>query len=438
MWKEWELKSPQVQLYLAIKDGNEEKIRSALGEHHRKFVEHFQFEEPVGRGIYENGIFMDTAILSGRRSIVKLLLELGFKPVFFHGSGGQHAGSLDQAVDREYYQESREIWEQVTYDSEIRLKDMAPGRVVWPIADDNLFRMQIEAMEDISSIEIVRIIRKGEEGTRFPYGMQIEVTPVLFTLLTGNRKRLCWLLSQGARLDAWWPERRERSLKPLLNPFDEEPNWCATVLEAAILSGNPELVDIVLEKSGKEALYWAGHTVEGVGKRWFPKFRQCGRAWESCGHRLYRMERAVNFAGRPMWEYLWKYYGDSLSNIPIYSVLDMGGGALADLLFERLRAQGAGSSHMAELERWAGKYLKWSRKPKHAWDIRQYFSRHREWYSSHMGEAGEDLRAFLMGIGWHAWSWCIVGKFNRREPGWFEFPELLAGFSVDISALLQW
>ena len=381
---------------------------------------------------------MDTAILSGRRSIVKLLLELGFKPVFFHGSGGQHAGSLDQAVDREYYQESREIWEQVTYDSEIRLKDMAPGRVVWPIADDNLFRMQIEAMEDISSIEIVRIIRKGEEGTRFPYGMQIEVTPVLFTLLTGNRKRLCWLLSQGARLDAWWPERRERSLKPLLNPFDEEPNWCATVLEAAILSGNPELVDIVLEKSGKEALYWAGHTVEGVGKRWFPKFRQCGRAWESCGHRLYRMERAVNFAGRPMWEYLWKYYGDSLSNIPIYSVLDMGGGALADLLFERLRAQGAGSSHMAELERWAGKYLKWSRKPKHAWDIRQYFSRHREWYSSHMGEAGEDLRAFLMGIGWHAWSWCIVGKFNRREPGWFEFPELLAGFSVDISALLQW
>lgn len=96
MWKEWELKSPQVQLYLAIKDGNEEKIRSALGEHHRKFVEHFQFEEPVGRGIYENGIFMDTAILSGRRSIVKLLLELGFKPVFFHGSGGQYTRFLDQ------------------------------------------------------------------------------------------------------------------------------------------------------------------------------------------------------------------------------------------------------------------------------------------------------------------------------------------------------
>ena len=76
MWEEWELKSPQVQLYLAIKDGNEEKIRSALGEHHRYVLEHFHFEEPVGGGIYENGIYMDTAILSGRRSIVKLLLEL--------------------------------------------------------------------------------------------------------------------------------------------------------------------------------------------------------------------------------------------------------------------------------------------------------------------------------------------------------------------------
>ena len=438
MWEEWELKSPQVQLYLAIKDGNEEKIRSALGEHHRYVLEHFHFEEPVGGGIYENGIYMDTAILSGRRSIVKLLLELGFKPVFFHGSGGQYTRFLDQALDHEYYRESREIWEQVTYDSEIRLKDMAPGRVVWPIADESLFQMQIEAMKNINSIGIISIIGKCEEETWFPYRMQIEVTPALFTLLTGNRKRLCWLLSQGARLDAWWPERRERSLKPLLNPFGHEPNWCATVLEVAILSGNPELVDLVLEKSGKEALYWAGHTVEGVGKRWFPKFRQCGRTSEACGQRLYRMERAVNFTGRPMWEYLWKYYGDSLSNIPIYSVLDMGGGALADLLFERLRAQGAGSSHMAELERWAGKYLKWSRKPKHAWGIRQYFSRHREWYSSHMGEAGEDLRAFLMGVGWHPWSWCIVGKISQRKPGWFEFPELLAGCSVDISAMLQW
>ena len=55
-----------------------------------------------------------------------------------------------------------------------------------------------------------------------------------------------------------------------------------------------------------------------------------------------------------------------------------------------------------------------------------------------MEEAGADLRAFLMGVGWHAWSWCIWGKFNQREPGWFEFPELLAGCSVDISALLQW
>ena len=205
MWEEWELKSPQVQLYLAIKEGNEEKIRSALEEHHRYVLEHFHFEEPVGGGIYENGIYMDTAILSGRRSIVKLLLELGFKPVFFHGSGGQYTRFLDQALDREYYRESREIWEQVTYDSEIRLKDMAPGRVVWPIADDNLFRMQIEAMEDINSIEIIRIIKKEEERLIFPYGMQIEVTPVLFALLTGNRKRLCWLLSQGAKLDGGWP-----------------------------------------------------------------------------------------------------------------------------------------------------------------------------------------------------------------------------------------
>ena len=30
MWEEWELKSPQVQLYLAIKEGNEEKIRRCV------------------------------------------------------------------------------------------------------------------------------------------------------------------------------------------------------------------------------------------------------------------------------------------------------------------------------------------------------------------------------------------------------------------------
>ena len=75
MWKEWELKSPQVQLYLAIKEGNEEKIRSALEEYHREFLEYHHFKEPVGRGIYEEGVFMDTAILSGREKIVKLLLE---------------------------------------------------------------------------------------------------------------------------------------------------------------------------------------------------------------------------------------------------------------------------------------------------------------------------------------------------------------------------
>ena len=49
MWKEWELKSPQVQLYLAIKEGNEEKIRSALEEYHREFLEYHHFKEPVGR-----------------------------------------------------------------------------------------------------------------------------------------------------------------------------------------------------------------------------------------------------------------------------------------------------------------------------------------------------------------------------------------------------
>lgn len=161
MWEEWELKSPQVQLYLAIKEGNEEKIRSALEEHHREFLEYHHFEEPVGRGIYEEGVFMDTAILSGREKIVKLLLELGFKSLFFHGSGGQYAGALDRAVNREYYRESREIWERVTYYSEIGLKDMASGRVVWPIADDNLFRMQIEAMEDINSIEIIPHYKEG-------------------------------------------------------------------------------------------------------------------------------------------------------------------------------------------------------------------------------------------------------------------------------------
>ena len=438
MWKEWELKSPQVQLYLAIKEGNEEKIRSALEEYHREFLEYHHFKEPVGRGIYEEGVFMDTAILSGREKIVKLLLELGFKPLFFHGSGGQYAGALDRAVNREYYRESREIWERVTYYSEIGLKDMAPGRVVWPIADDNLFRMQIEAMEDINSIETIRIIKKEEERLIFPYGMQIEVTPVLFALLTGNRKRLCWLLSQGAKLDGGWPMWRERDLKPLLNPFGEEHNWCTNTLEIAILSGNPGMVEFVLEKCSEAAFYWAGHTVEGTGKRWFPKLRQCGRPPQERGYRDYRMERAINFAGRPMWDYLWGHFREPLSRIPIYSVLDMGGGAFADLLFERMASLGNGNSHMAELDRWAGRYLRWRHAPEYCEGIRQYFSRHWEWYHSHMEEAGADLRAFLMGIGWHAWSWCIGGKFNRREPGWFEFPELLAGFSVDISALLQW
>lgn len=164
-------------------------------------------------------------------------------------------------MNREYYRESREIWERVTYYSEIGLKDMASGRVVWPIADDNLFRMQIEAMEDINSIEIIRIIKKEEERLIFPYGMQIEVTPVLFALLTGNRKRLCWLLSQGAKLDGGWPMWRERDLKPLLNPFGEEHNWCTNALEIAILSGNPGMVEFVLERAVKRRF-------TGPGTRW--------------------------------------------------------------------------------------------------------------------------------------------------------------------------
>lgn len=439
MWAEWELNSPQVKLYMAICEGDEGKIREALEAYHQKYLEYSKFGMPVGRGIYEDGVFLDTAILSGRRDIVRLLLELGFCPVFFHGcSRGER--SVDQAVLREYYQAVGPVGKQIHGPDRIKLAYMnIPGRPVWPIADDEMFCMQIEKLKDINCTEVFGITQGGQENGRlWASSWQIELTPAGFAMLTGNHRRLSWLLARGAVLEHGWPLWRERELKPLLNPFGREYNFYSHPLELAILSGDPKMVKIAVENSGEAAFYWAGNTVRGTGRSWYPKPWQYGKGYGRRLYRTYRMERAVNLADRPMWDLLWAHFHTKLEKIPICAVLEMGGGALADLMFERQVRPEGGEAHMAELELWAEKCLRRDEEPEHQLEICQYFSRHRLWYRNHMGEAYGKLRAFLLGVGWHESRHYSTGTQQYGEAAWLEFPELLANCKTDISALLRW
>lgn len=437
MWHDWELESPQVKLYLAVRRGEEEKIREALREYHRQVFEQHKIEATVGQGIYEDGLFLDTAILSGRRHIVRLLLELGFQPVFYHGkSVGDRM--LDQAVGREYHEAARPVWERYQCCCGAVLRDCnGIGRPVWPIADEEMFRMQIEAMEDINSGAVLGIVRtdRAEEWTHMG-SWQVVINPAGFAMLTGNADRVNWLLERGAELGM--SVLRERELRPLLNPFGRENKFCAGPLELAVLSCHRNMVELALKNSSEAAFYWAGKTVRGTGRRWYPKPWQCGKQPWECSYCGYRMERAVNLADRPMWDFLWEHFENELSKIPIVSALDMGGGELAELLFEKQVQHMDGAAHMAELEQWAAHYLDRDRAPEYRWGVCRYFARHRQWYKDHMGEAHEKLRAFLLGVGWHEPQYIGVGTDWQRKAGWLELSELLAEWETDIGPFLKW
>jgi len=65
---------PALKICQKIAEGSEEGVWQALREHEEKAP----YPSPKGCGIYRDGIYMDIAILSGHKHIVKLLLSLSF------------------------------------------------------------------------------------------------------------------------------------------------------------------------------------------------------------------------------------------------------------------------------------------------------------------------------------------------------------------------
>ncbi len=365
---------PELWIWQKIAEGSEEGVRQALREHQEKSL----YPSPRGRGIYRDGIYMDIAILSGHKHMVKLLLSLSFVPIPCHGEGWHLYGYNEW---EKYWEVAGPIWERESSRFSFRLRSCDDKYGVWPIEDEEMFRMQIDAMEDINKYICLWCEGKDEE----PYeglkrGRRLDVNPTLFAMMTGNRERLEWLLSQGGSLEngALYNGglNGSRVLYPMMNPFNVD-SWTDTdALEVAILSGDPAMVAFAVERSREAAFYWSRRDLSHCGRMWYPRPRDWGR------DKVYRMERVVSIADREMWERLEKHFHEELSRIPMASILEMGAGALADIRFEQLWARGddeAVAAHMRELEQWASYALK-SLGPYGIRGVKGYFVRHKERY----------------------------------------------------------
>ncbi len=443
MFREWEKKLPEVQLYEQVWDGSEEKIRAALEAYHRDLRQRRGFAASRRRdGIYQGGVFMDAAILSGRMNIVELLLELGFPPVFFHGLPFH----LDSGVGREHRIRCRPFAEAAVFAFPGFLGSMTGVSNVWPIQSEEMFRRQIEALKDINGEECISWYR--EIPASWTPGFQIFVTPALFTLLTGDRERLEWLLDKGASLDHCGVVCRTlnlaEGLRAMLEPYCVDHSFTANALEIAILSCNPDMVGLAVEKSREAAFYWSGQDLRYCGRSWYPKPGRRVRP-SRC-----RMGRAVVIATRPMWQLLWGHFQEKLFSVPFLSILDMGAGALADIRLERLEAEGGEQdvrTHMRELESWAARRLHDFERPEYEKELSDYFFRHKDWYKNKWREEYPWLKGLLFLLDLRDYLEFYMENPEEKEQGerrrpcsvWEERSAELYGWGeLHVDSLFQW